>query len=95
MGSLTSRPSVPSPQPQIVYVPQPVAQPTPAPSRASEDPGDSLSSREPVAEETASEVRQQSLLGRERSRFGTIQTSFRGLLSQSDATPQRKTLLGE
>lgn len=89
MGSLTSRPSVPS-QPQVVYVPQPVAA-TPAPAE------DTTASDTPSAEEVASEARTQSLLDRERSRFGTVLTSFRGLLGLSDNndTSQRKTLLGE
>jgi len=91
MGSLTSGPKVPAPQPQIVYVPQPVntvAAPisTPAPITPQEQ-----------AEEVSTQVRQQNLLGRERSRFGTIQTSFRGLLGLRDSAQSqpRKTLLGE
>ena len=80
MGSLTSRPSVPA-QPQVVFVPQP------APTPVEEGP--------PSAEETASQARRQSLLGRERSRFGTVQTGFRGLLGLTDNAAQRKTLLGE
>lgn len=88
MGSLTSRPKAPS-QPQVVFVPQtaPTAEPAPAPTPQTENP--------PSAEETASQARRQSLLGRERSRFGTVQTGFRGLLGLSDNTNSRKTLLGE
>ena len=87
MGSLASRPKPPS-QPQIVYVQQPVSQPqTPTSS------GDSAATPDP--EELAAQARTQNLLGRERSRFGTILTGFRGLLQQIEDAPQRKTLLGE
>jgi len=91
MGSLTSGPKAPTPQPQIVYVPQAVNTVT-----APVSTPDPVSVQE-QAEETATQVRQQNLLGRERSRFGTIQTSFRGLLGLRDGvqTQPRKTLLGE
>ena len=89
MGSLTSGPKAPTPQPQIVYVPQPVNTVTTPTSVA-----DPVSTQE-QADETSTQIRKQNLLGRERSRFGTIQTSFRGLLGLSDSSPQRKTLLGE
>jgi len=92
MGSLTSGPSLPTTaSPQIVYVPQtlntvaaPVSTPDPV-------------TVEEQAEETGTQVRKQNLLGRERSRFGTIQTSFRGLLGlgNQSASQPRKTLLGE
>jgi len=88
MGSLTSRPSVPT-QPQVVFVPQPVVTTPPA------APTPSGEAKENSAEETSSEARRQNLLGRERSRFGTVQTGFRGLLGVSNETGQRKTLLGE
>ena len=93
MGSLTSRPSIPSyTQPQIVRLPtQPITTPVTTPSTSSSENPDAIS-----IEETATTTRQQSLLGRERSRFGTVLTSFRGLLgvSEANAAP-RKTLLGE
>ncbi len=45
---------------------------------------------------SASEVREANLLKRDRSRFGTIATSFRGFLDLSDRNnSNRKTLLGE
>ncbi len=101
MGSISSRPKAPSiPQPQIVYVPapQPAASPAPAkPSSPAPDPqasSDGASAKTP--DEAASETRAKSLLKRERSRFGTVLTCFRGLLGQAnnDASA-RKTLLGE
>ena len=93
MGSLSSRPDVPSvPQPQIVYVPQPAPQPVNTKSVA---PEPSPAEPEKTPEEINGEVREQNLLSRNRSRFGTVQTSFRGLLSLSDQNAGRKTLLGE
>lgn len=83
MGSLASRPKVPSYKPpSVVYLPQlPVASPAPA------APGDPATSPE--------KARQASLLARDRGRFGTIQTGFRGLLESAFSQGQRKTLLGE
>lgn len=86
MGSISSRPPVPS-QSQVVYVPATPA-PTPAPST-----GSSGASNPPTPSQ--SENRSASLLQRDRSRFGTILTGFRGLLSQNTQAQQRKTLLGE
>lgn len=84
MGSLASRPSVPSvpssPQPQIAYVP-----PAPPPSAPTAEP----------AASSPEKARQASLLARDRGRFGTIQTGFRGLLESAFGKGQRKTLLGE
>ena len=88
MGSLTSRPKSPA-QSQTVFVPQPA--PTPTLTQAPPPQTDNT----PSAEETSSEARRQNLLGRERSRFGTVQTGFRGLLGLTDNSAQRKTLLGE
>lgn len=102
MGSLTSRPKVPvsTAQPQIVYVPQPAptsttttatvstgSTGTPLPSEQSTSPN--------TPEDAASTARVENLLRRNRGITGTIQTGFRGLLSQTKLIPQRKTLLGE
>lgn len=88
MGSITSRPQVPS-QPQTVFVPQTVA-----PSTGTTNTSDS--SGVETSQEVAALSRTQSLLQRERGRFGTIQTGFRGLLSLgSNSDAGRKTLLGE
>ena len=89
MGSLTSGPSAPPPQPQVVFVPQP----TPAP--AVTEPQADAEVTESTEEQTAEQARRQGLLERDRGRFGTIQTGFRGLLGLIDNAPQRKTLLGE
>jgi hypothetical protein len=87
MGSLTSSPKVPSaaPSPQIVYVPSPY---TPTDTTT----GTGTPAPDP---KTPSEVRAGSLLSRDRSRYGTIVTSFRGLLGLADHSDKRKTLLGE
>lgn len=86
MGSLGSRPQVPQ-QPQIITV----AQPAPAPVTTPQSSGDTSVE----TQEAAAEARRQSVLGRDRSRFGTIRTGFRGLLGLADQSAQRKTLLGE
>ena len=86
MGSLASRPSVPAPQPQVVFVPQATTVADTSTENTNSDAADS---------QTESEVRQQSLLQRDRSRFGTVLTGFRGLLSLNENSGQRKTLLGE
>jgi len=85
MGSITSRPQVPS-QPQTVFVPQTVTPTT----------TDTSTSDSTDVQEAVSQSRIQSLLQRERGRFGTIQTGFTGLLSLGSNTDSgRKTLLGE
>ncbi len=98
MGSIASRPKVPSAaQPQVIYVPQTVY--TPAPSTATPTTntggGTGDTGGGGTAEPTASDVRTSNLLSRNRGIFGTVTTSFRGLLSLAAQTPQRKTLLGE
>ncbi len=101
MGSLTSRPAIAQPyvQPQVVYAPppRPAAQAQeiskPAPSgNVSEGDADSAQDADLS---NADQQREDNLLTRSRSRFGTIKTGFRGLLSLSDPTANRKTLLGE
>ncbi len=78
MGSFGSPPTPPPPPPE----PPPYVPPA-----IPEDDG-------PGAEEQSAENRRQSLLRRSRGRFGTVLTSFRGLLSPS-GSGERKTLLGE
>lgn len=77
MGSLGSRPKIPS------YTP-PAYTPPPAPAPEPEE----------TAEQKAAQQRKQNLLQRSRGQFGTVLTSFRGLLGLN-AAPARKTLLGE
>lgn len=93
MGSLTSRPKVKSLPPQIVYVPAPA--PDPESAVAASTAGGSNSTITVSQEKTPSEIRTNSLLSRDRSRFGTILTSFRGLLDLAGNNNKRKTLLGE
>lgn len=85
MGSITSRRKAPpTPQPQVIYMPAPYTAPTPT----------SVSdTQEQSVNET--EIRRSSLLSRTRGRFGTVQTTFRGLLGGSNDGSARKTLLGE
>lgn len=91
MGSLASRPKVPSnPQPQIVYVRQPAPSTKPAPSTPPPEKKDAQD-----GDKAAAETREQSLLTRDRSRYGTVTTSFRGLLNLASNGGQKKTLLGE
>lgn len=86
MGSLSSRPKVPS-QPQVVYVPAP-SQYTPPPQT------NAPQTETPSPQDTASKAREQNLLRRSRGIFGTVQTGFRGLLSSASSNA-RKSLLGE
>lgn len=91
MGSLASRPKVPNvQQPQIVYIPAPV-QSSPASTPLSTNP----SVEETSTSENVAEQREKNLLTRNRGRFGTVTTSFRGLLNTNSANRQTKTLLGE
>jgi len=85
MGSITSRRKAPpTPQPQVIYMPAPYTAQAP------------ISAPEPQ-EQSANdaEIRRSNLLSRTRGRFGTVQTTFRGLLGNSGDTGTRKTLLGE
>ncbi len=90
MGSLSSRPSVPA-QPQVIFVP---TQTTTTTSTATPSTETYSQSSEELPQ-SASEARTESLLRRSRGRFGTVQTSLRGLLGLSSADAGRKTLLGE
>ncbi len=90
MGSLTSRPKI-KPQPQVMYVPTPTYTPPPTfPAPAPPTPAATTDQNSNVAETGLG-----NLLLRDRGRFGTILTGFRGLLVPSGSNAQRKTLLGE
>lgn len=86
MGSLASRPKVPSVQYVPVYYP-PSTPATPLPT------GQDNAAAEPDNEETAAR-RNAGLLERSRGVLSTVMTGFRGVLSQTNTQP-RKTLLGE
>lgn len=88
MGSLVSTPSIP--KTKIVSVPVATANTSSTTTDASAD-----TAPDNTSETATSEARSQSLLQRDRSRFGTIRTSFQGLLGLSDKSDQRKTLLGQ
>ena len=91
MGDIKGRPKAPSSQ--IVYVPQYVAQ-TPAPSGSGGETNSGTATNTPEVQ-TPAQQREKNLLGRSRSRIGTILTGFRGILAPKDSETQRKTLLGE
>lgn len=90
MGSISSGPKVPSyqPSPQIIYMPAPVTTYTPVTQTSVDTQGTTPDTK------SADEVRNDNLLARDRSRFGTVTTSFRGLLGLAE-NGARKTLLGE
>jgi hypothetical protein len=91
MGSLTSRPKIPS-QPKTIYVPSPVLSPAPvSPVATTPAPSAQDTPQTPSADET----RANNLLLRNRGLAGTVQTGFRGLLSLVNDTGNKKTLLGE
>lgn len=88
MGRLISPPKPSAPQ-VVYYAPAPepsVPQPSPA-SPSGDEP-------EKTPEQVETE-KAENLLRRNRSRLGTVLTSFRGILSQNDLSAARKTLLGE
>lgn len=93
MGDITGRPKAPAPQ--VVYVPQYIeTAPTSTNTSTSTTTTDGTGTDTTL---TPEKQREKSLLGRTRSRVGTILTSFRGILSPLDnqSGSQRKTLLGE
>ncbi len=99
MGSLATRPKIPTPSPQIVYVPAPTVTSTTkqntnagTSSGAGNASGGDTGSNQGL---TAGASTPLSLLDRTRGRFGTITTSFRGLLGNTENASGRKTLLGE
>lgn len=84
MGSLASRPSVPTQT--VIY--KTVDATTDTTSTTSDTSSDT--------EQTAAEIREESLLQRDRGRSGTVTTSFRGLLDMIENNEaERKTLLGQ
>lgn len=95
MGDITGRPKAPAPQ--VVYVPQYVET---KPTTTNTNTSTSTTTTDGTGTDTTltpEKQREKSLLGRTRSRVGTILTSFRGILSPLDnqSGSQRKTLLGE
>ncbi len=82
-----------SSSPQVIYyAPAPVAT-TPTTTPATTDPDANTPTPEKTEAEVASE-RAANILRRNRSRLGTILTSFTGVLNNGSAAA-RKTLLGE
>ena len=90
MGGLTSRPKAPT----VSGAPAPVIQAEPVTVTASETQQATNDTENQNA--STGQERQSSLLSRDRGRFGTIETSVRGLLGVGANQDQgRKTLLGE
>lgn len=92
MGSLASRPKIPKTAPPPVYIPV-VSSPLPSVSAPSAAITETAAPAIPA--DIAAQARELGLLSRSRGNLSTILTSFRGILGQSAAAPQRKTLLGE
>ena len=92
MGSLSSRPKI-KPSPQVVYVPAPAAGPLPSPTAPAAP--SSPSPANPASDRPAVTDRTEGLLMRDRGRFGTVLTGFKGLLSLTQNVQPRKNLLGE
>lgn len=91
MGSLTSSPKVPTPTSTVVYVPTPTAT-TAVTTTTATNAAESAAS----AQDNAAQSRVENLLTRNRGRFGTVSGGFRGFLTQTpDSVNKRKTLLGE
>lgn len=82
MGSLFSKPSLPSP---VVYS-APASTPTTNAATAV------VTANNSGVQDTEKVV---TTIQKKRSLPQTIQTSFRGVLEQADFVPQRKSLLGE
>lgn len=91
MGSIIKRPKAPPAPAPVQYVPAPA----PAPVASPPPPPPAPVEAEPTPEETASEVRKDNLLRRNRGRFGTVRTGFRGVLGLSGSNASGKELLGE
>lgn len=94
MGSLASRPSAST---EIVYVTSPSSS---ASASETASTTDAEATTATATAEAAEAARTEDLLRRDRSRVGTVQTSFTGLSTASTkAAAQnaagRKTLLGE
>lgn len=92
MGSLSSSPKVPPSQPQIVYMPAPRQSETT--SGQSGSLGQGSAEGDTDRQERAAQKREQSLLHRNRGRFGTLSRGFTGFLAES-RQESRKTLLGQ
>ncbi len=87
MGSLISKPKAPA-RVQTIIQQAPVSASLTEPERTdTQTPSPSDSS--------PSNARVDNLLRRNRGRFGTILTGFRGVLDSNPGQGQRKTLLGE
>lgn len=71
--------------PQVIYYTPPPPPATPVDAGPSEE----------EKTEAVHKEREGNLLRRARGTLGTVLNGFRGLLSQSDQTGQRKSLLGE
>lgn len=84
--------------PKLVYVaPKPTVTAAPAPTTSSSSNTGSTSggTTSTATPEQVAAQKAENLLRRNRSRLGTVLTSFRGIFSQNDIAANRKSLLGE
>lgn len=102
MGSLTSRPKVPSTSATttIQYVPVTAATSSSgtaiSAATSADSNTDATQNTQSTSENSASEQRKNNLLKRNRGQAGTVLTGFKGLLARNDQTVlTRKSLLGE
>jgi hypothetical protein len=93
MGRLVSPPKPKSSPQRVVYVAE-SSPPSPGQS-VSPSPADTIPAEPDKTEEQVSIEKAENLLRRNRSRLGTVLTSFRGILGQNSISAPRKTLLGE
>lgn len=106
MGSLTSSPDLPAPQPRQTVIQQPASQPesgggynSPEDSATDKDNGTDDQNQSGTGADTGGPVegeqqRAAALLRERRGRESTINTGFRGILEPRESQPRRKTLLG-
>lgn len=95
MGDITGRPK--APETKVVYVPQYIETTPTSTNTNTTTTTTTGTGTDTDTTLTPEKQREKSLLGRTRSRVGTILTSFRGILSplENQSSNQRKTLLGE
>lgn len=95
MGRILSPSKPQAAAPQVVYyTPTPAATTSTSSTSSSSSTSGATDDVVQTPEQVEAE-RAENLLRRNRSRLGTVLTSFRGVLSQNDLSASRKTLLGE
>lgn len=95
MGRIFSPPKPKASSPQVIYYPQTSAATAASTSSSATTAADTAADSQTKTESDVSTERAENILRRNRSRLGTVLTSFRGILSQGTLSAPRKTLLGE